>query len=88
MFDTAKISDIKDDIGLIVRAVRKRHDLTQIQLADRLEVSRITIQNLEAGKNFTINTLLKVLKELEMLDRLNDNIQMFKKETLEVKSLY
>jgi len=57
-------------------------------LADRLDVSRNTIQNLESGKNFTIDTLLKTLKELDLLDNIHQEIQQYHKEILETKSLY
>ena len=62
--------------------------ITQEELAQQLNVSRLTIQHLEAGKNFTIETLLKVLnhfEEMELFFRyLNE-----KKEILEnSKSLY
>lgn len=56
-----KIKDIKLEIGQLVKSFRKRDKISQEELAEKLNLSRITIQNLEAGKNFTIDTLLKVL---------------------------
>lgn len=63
MFDTIEIKDVKVEIGSFVRAVRKQRGVPQTELAEALDVSRTTIQNLELGKNTTIDTILKVLKE-------------------------
>ena len=62
-----KIKDVKSEIGQFVKSYRKKQKLTQQQLADQLELSRITIQNLESGKNFTIDTLLKVFNHFDAL---------------------
>jgi transcriptional regulator with XRE-family HTH domain len=43
-------------------------------LAEKLNLSRVTIQNLESGKNPTIETLLKVLQYFDLLDGLNNYI--------------
>lgn len=88
MFQTLKIKDVKVEIGLYIKALRKRDKITQEELAQQLNVSRLTIQHLEAGKNFTIETLLKALnhfEEMELFFRyLNE-----KKDVLEnSKSLY
>jgi transcriptional regulator with XRE-family HTH domain len=58
------------------------------ELAERLELSRITIQNLESGKNFTIDTLLKVLQYFDKLAALNDFVKGKRSENEEVESLY
>lgn len=71
MFGNLTISDVKVQIGELTRLLRKRHDLTQEQLAEKLGMSRITIQNLEAGKNATLDTVLKVLQHYDMLRDLN-----------------
>jgi len=78
MFETVEIKDVKVELGELIKLLRKREKLSQTQLASRLDVSRTTIQNLELGKNFTIDTFLKALKELELLPDLFS----------EVKSLY
>ena len=67
MFDAIEIKDVKMEIGLLVRALRKQRALSQLQLAETLNVSRATIQNMESGKNFTIDTILKALKEMDQL---------------------
>lgn len=71
MFGNITISDVKQQIGELAKVVRKRHNHTQEQLAESLGMSRITIQNLEAGKNATLDTLLKVLQHYDMLSELN-----------------
>lgn len=68
------IKDVKLGVGRFVKAKRKAENLTQEQLAERLAMSRITIQNLEAGKNFTMNTLLKVLQHFDLLSALHQLI--------------
>lgn len=70
--DNIKIKDIKLEIGQLVRSFRKRDKITQQELSEKLALSRITIQNLESGKNFTIDTLLKVLQHFELLGSLNE----------------
>ena len=51
-----KIKDVKTEIGKLVKSLHKKQKLSQQELAEQLDLSRITIQNLESGKNFTIDT--------------------------------
>lgn len=88
MFNNIEIKDAKQELGQIIKIVRKRRKLTQIDLAKSLDVSRNTIQNLESGKNFTIDTLFKVLKAFDLLDKVYDEILEAKKEIKQTKSLY
>lgn len=69
MLETIKINDVKQELGKWVRMCRQQQNLTQEGLAEQLNVSRITIQNLEAGKNFTIDTLLKALRHFDLLPK-------------------
>lgn len=69
------IKDVKVKTGKLVRLLRKREKISQDELAEKLGISRITVANMEAGKNFTIDSLLKVLRHFELLgevDRLLD----------------
>lgn len=86
--DNIKIKDIKLEIGLLIKSYRKKDKISQIELAEKLDLSRITIQNLESGKNFTIDTLLKVLQYFELLSALNTLLKEKKKESENLKSLY
>lgn len=88
MFNTVEIKDVKNEIGLLVKAIRKQRGLSQTQLAKSLDVSRTTIQNLELGKNFTVDTILKVLKEVDLLEQLNGKVVEAKDQVLNAKSLY
>lgn len=88
MFDSVEIKEVKDTLGSLIRTVRKSRKISQVDMATKLDVSRNTIQNLESGKNFTIDTLLKVLKEMDLLDQVHREVLKVKKELTEVKSLY
>ena len=89
MFESnLKIKDVKSEIGQLVKSYRKGEKLSMQELAEKLELSRITIQNLEAGKNFTIDTLLKVLQYFDTLAEFNDFVKGKRSENEEVESLY
>ena len=75
MLNRLNIKEVKVEIGRLVRVLRKREKLSQQELADKLNISRITIQNIEAGKNFTIDTLLKILNEFDLLSEINQFFQ-------------
>ncbi len=88
MFDIIEIKDVKKEIGALVKALRKQRGLSQTQLSESLNVSRTTIQNLELGRNFTIDTLLKVMEEVDLLQQLNNEIVKAKNQVINTKSLY
>jgi transcriptional regulator with XRE-family HTH domain len=87
LFETLKIKDVKTDLGKWVKMMRKKQNLSQDQLAELLNMSRITIQNLEAGKNITIDTLLKAFRHFDALEKFNDFVQEEIKNN-SYKSLY
>jgi transcriptional regulator with XRE-family HTH domain len=74
IFETVKVKDVKTKIGELVRLLRKKQGLSQEELAATLNLSRITIQNLEAGQNPTLDTVLKTLQYFELLDKFNQYI--------------
>ncbi|MNV84854.1 hypothetical protein D3C71_1787560 [compost metagenome] len=86
--ESVKIKDVKLEIGKLVRSLRKRENISQEQLAELLELSRITIRNLESGKNATADTLLKVLQHFELLAPLHQLIINTRDENEQVESLY
>jgi len=88
MFDTVEIKDVKNELGALVKALRKQRGLSQTQLAKSLSVSRTTIQNLELGKNFTVDTILKVFKEMDLLHQIQSEIVQSKSHVLNSKSMY
>jgi transcriptional regulator with XRE-family HTH domain len=75
MFDNVTIKDVKIQVGLLVKTLRNRDSLTQEQLAEKLSLSRVTIQNLESGQNPTMDTLLKVLQYFDLLGSFNSYIE-------------
>jgi len=83
-----KIKDIKLEIGQLVKSFRKRDKISQEELAEKLNLSRITIQNLEAGKNFTIDTLLKVLQHFDLLNSLDEILKDKRNDNENTESLY
>jgi transcriptional regulator with XRE-family HTH domain len=83
-----KIKDVKSEIAQLVKSYRKQQKLSQQELADQLELSRITIQNLESGKNFTIDTLLKVFNHFDVLVGFNQFLMDKRNETKQLTSLY
>jgi len=88
MFNTVEIKETKQEIGQLIKIIRKKRKLTQIEIANSLDVSRNTIQNLELGKNFTVDTLFKVLKEFDLLDKVYEEVLEAKREIEATKSLY
>ena len=83
-----KIKDVKSEIGQLIKSHRKQQKLSQQELAEQLELSRITIQNLEAGKNFTIDTLLKVFNHFDILIGFNQFLIDKRNENEQLTSLY
>ena len=72
MFSNVNIVDVKIRFGTLVKTLRKKQGLTQEQLGNKLNLSRITIQNLESGKNATMDTMLIVMQYLDLLANFND----------------
>lgn len=86
MFDEITIKDVKVKIGLLCKSKRKELQLTREQLAEELSISRATIQNIESGKNATLDSLLKMAVHFNLLDKIyqglqglesNDNISLY-----------
>ncbi len=68
-FETTEIKDVKMRIAVLCRTLRKSRGISRVELAEQLAVSRITIQNIETGKNVTLDTLLKVLQYFDLLEK-------------------
>lgn len=70
--DTA-LSDqrILETIGSRLRQARLNQDLTQAALATRAGLQRRTISKVENGDDFTMGTLLRVLRGLNQLQNLD-----------------
>lgn len=87
MLDDLTIHDVKSHLADLSRVLRGFEGITQEQLADRLDMSRITIQNLERPKNVTLDTFLKVLQHFDMLEKFDGFIAECI-EDKDVKNLY
>ncbi|RYM32880.1 XRE family transcriptional regulator [Brumimicrobium glaciale] len=78
MFKTTTIKEVKIRIGEACKLNRTANDLTREELAKALEVSSTTIQNIENGKNATLDNVLKVANHFGLLEDIlkgiNDNI--------------
>lgn len=51
------------ELGRAVRQVRREHNLTQKDLAERLGVARMTVSRLEKGEAVSIETAIRALSE-------------------------
>lgn len=58
------------NIGSAIRRNRIDKQITQEQLANSANVAVSSIRNIEQGKNISLNTLLPILRTLQMLDNL------------------
>lgn len=72
MASSTSIRDIKLSMGELIKSMRKQQKLSQEQLAEKMGVSRVTIQKLEAGKNATVDTLLKAFRQFELLENFKE----------------
>lgn len=66
--DTAILRNIAD----FVKQTRLFQNKTQQQLADEAGINRSTLAQLEKGNNFSVITLIEVLRSLGELNRLQD----------------
>lgn len=74
MLNSITIKDVKLKIGEWCKQKRQSQELSQEDLAQALAMSRITIQQLEGGKNVTLDTLFKVANHFDSLDTIYDLI--------------
>jgi transcriptional regulator with XRE-family HTH domain len=67
MLDIVTIKDVKMSLGKTCKQMRKSNQLSREQLAEALSMSRATIQNIENGKNATLDNVLKVANHFGLL---------------------
>jgi transcriptional regulator with XRE-family HTH domain len=67
MLEVTTIKDVKVKIGEVCKALRKSNGLSRGELAEVLDVSSTTIQNIENGKNATLDNVLKVANHFGLL---------------------
>jgi len=75
MLSDPGIKDVKIKLGELVKLLRKKKGLSQESLGNQLNLSRITIQNLESGKNATLDTLLIVMQHFGLLHVFYDMLE-------------
>ena len=71
VIDEYTIKDTREVMGNWCAKLRKMSKVSQIDLAEELAISHKTIANLESGKNFTIDTFLKVIKHYNKQELFN-----------------
>ncbi|MFO7719865.1 MAG: helix-turn-helix transcriptional regulator [Gillisia sp.] len=74
MLEITTINQVKVKIGEACKQFRKSNDLSRKQLAEVLEVSSTTIQNIENGKNATLDNVLKVANHFGLLQFITKEI--------------
>jgi len=83
-----KPSDIRQQLGEFVKSMRNSKGITQSELAIDLNLSRLTIQKVESGKNFNIDTLLLIFQYFDLLDSFSKFITEQQLEFKEIQSFY
>ena len=87
-FSNIRVSDVKINIGTLIKKMRAKRKLTQGELAKQLNLSRITIQNIERGNNFTIDTYLLIFQHFDEIESFNEYIKSKFDDYNEIKSIY
>jgi len=87
MLDVATIKDVKIKIGETCKALRKSNGLSRDELAEVLDVSSTTIQNIENGKNATLDNILKVANHFGLLQSIFKSVHQVVDEQNDI-SLY
>ncbi|GDX50668.1 hypothetical protein LBMAG26_15270 [Bacteroidota bacterium] len=90
LLEIVTIKDIKLSIGKICREKREAQKLSRDELAAALNLSRNTIQNIEMGKNATLDNLLKLAYHFDLLGEIHTGLQKIGTEPSDIKipSLY
>lgn len=87
-FSNVRVSDVKVEIGLLVKKMRTTRKLSQEELAKSLNLSRLTIQNIERGNNFTIDTCLLIFQYFDEIGSFSDYIKSKTDDYSGMKSIY
>ena len=87
VFEVHTIKEVKDKIGSICREQRKANKMSRKELAEALDISATTIQNLENGKNATLDTMLKVAYHFGLLSNIYKSLDDFP-QVEDIPSLY
>lgn len=74
MLEITTIKEVKIKIGKTCKLNRKANDLSREEFAKALQVSSTTIQNIENGKNATLDNVLKVANHFGLLQEIAKGI--------------
>lgn len=88
IFSTLRVSEVKQNMGQLVKKLRTEKKITQEELAKQLNLSRITIQNIERGNNFTIDTYLLVLEYFNEMASWHHFVTQKLDQVHSIKSIY
>src|SRR3546814_16619960 len=78
--DLRPLSVLLSDLGKQIEAYRISRNLKQAELAEMAGISRSTLARLEAGNGGTIDSLARIMRALEIEDRLLDVLPDAKSE--------
>jgi len=62
------VSELQEELGRRIGRLRLSRNLDQRTVAEKAGITRAALQNLEAGRGSSIQTLLRTLKSLNYLD--------------------
>jgi transcriptional regulator with XRE-family HTH domain len=60
--------ELQTELGLRIRQLRLFRNIDQRAAAEKAGISRASLQNLEAGRGSSVQTLLRILKALNYLE--------------------
>lgn len=62
---------VLSEIGERISRLRLNRNITQMELAKRAGITRIVVQRLEKGLGCNLESLIKILRALDLIDRLD-----------------
>jgi transcriptional regulator with XRE-family HTH domain len=65
-FIPVNIDQKLEDIGLMVRELRKANCKNYVEFAEEHKINKVTLLRIENGENFKMSSLLQVLNALEI----------------------
>lgn len=67
-------SGARQTIGERMKEIRLRKNMTQEEIAWRAGISKLSVVNAEAGKNISLATLIAILRQLGLIENLEQLI--------------
>lgn len=77
------VNTVINKIGRVIESYRNKEDLTQAELGERINVSRLTIINIEKGKGSNTLNILKILKYFDLLHDLDVSFNLMLEKCIE-----